>query len=761
MVLFRKHCITKKLYDKAKRRILNKTRRYKNGNLKLVNREPTKFLTLDELYGGGEGGGEGREGGKCQANEIIKYAKKLGKNRTSLHVGYRKRLIELKQLRQECVRHLGKAMIHKLERKIAGLKRGHKELIDIDTNHYVYKELGKQYENYKIGHFCKQYDVLNVDKLSQYFDYFDIKGFAYNPSSTVFSFCVDFIGNRNYHFFVKDVYSNRIKHVPLHRKNESFISIHQTMSRDDITKQMSENYMWIDDETILYVAHNKYYNSSQCYTYHIPSDNRKLVYESKDHRELNIHMTHGEFYGVLVSSSYHSDEVFVMDLLEQEGGKKTVECIEKPVLKDKAFVTYPYVDHIYATWYILRDDAGEYTFMKTMDFRTFEILFKKKTKGFYVQDVYYMNELFVFFVRVKSESRLFLFDMCKGGFRRVDKGGKCEIQNSCHFEVMNVIPEQNKIYFHSSSFTKPNTLFMLEIDKERNHVVERVGGGGSGRGGQGGQGGRNDRYVEKVVYLKQKSIQVTLLYKKGLKLRNCKCVLYGYGAYGDHYDSTFNASNLLTLCDMGFLVVISQVSGDRTLGFDQRKRGMLLQKKNTFHDFIYIIEEYLYKDKITSRDKLAIWGRSAGGLLIGAVLNMRPDICKVAILGVPFVSPFLVMTSSKNPLAFESHSEWGNPLKQPNADYILSYSPIQNVVSDGNYPHMFIYSNLNDTLVPYTEPYFYYHTLKKEVGVFRENEKDLCLHIEDKFGHSQGSALKDKHYQFAMIFAFIQKHIRN
>ena len=84
-----------------------------------------------------------------------------------------------------------------------------------------------------------------------------------------------------------------------------------------------------------------------------------------------------------------------------------------------------------------------------------------------------------------------------------------------------------------------------------------------------------------------------------------------------------------------------------------------MKKKNTFHDFIYVIENYLFKQQITSRDKLAIWGRSAGGLLIGAVLNMRPDICKVAIMGVPFVSPYLAMLNHNSPLAFESHSEWG------------------------------------------------------------------------------------------------------
>ena len=745
MVVFHKHCVTKKIYEKIKHRILNKTQKKNKKWWKMVEKEPTKYLTIDELYSTSE---------KCNSNDIIRFANEFSKNNTKLHKGYRKRLQELEHLRKECIHHLGLDSIQRLQKKLIVHKKHTQVLLDIDIDYYLYKELGKQYENYRICHFCKHYDILNIDKLTKHFDYFDIKGFTYNPSKTCFSFCVDFIGNRNYHLFVKDIYANYIKHIPLHKKNESFVSIHQTLNRHHTTKQMSENYLWIDDETILYISNNKYYNSSKCYSYHIPSKTRRLVYSCNEHRELSLVDVQSTFYVLLLSSSYHSDKVYIIDIMDMTNHyRKKAYCLQTPVLEDKPFVCYPYIDHIHATWYILKDDSGVYTFMKTMDFQSYDILFTKKTKGLFIRDVYYMNEMFIFFSRIQSESYLFLFDICKRKCKQIETN-MCAIKNSCHFEVMNFIPEQNKVYFYSSSFTQQNKLFILEIDKERNHQLELIPMELRGEPKR-----RSISYEEKVVFLKNKTIQITLIYKKGLKLQNCKCILYGYGAYGDHYDSIFNSSNILTLCDMGFLVIISQISGDRTLGFEQRKKGMLLKKKNTFHDFIYIIEHYLFAKKITTKDKLAIWGRSAGGLLIGAVLNMRPDICKVAILGVPFISPYLTMQSSHNPLAFESHSEWGNPLKQPNADYIHSYSPYQNIMNKGNYPNMFIYSNLNDTLVPYTEPYMYYQSLRKDVDVFRENKKELYLHIEDKFGHSQGTSIKDKYYQYALIFRFIQKHI--
>ena len=745
MVFFHKHCVTKKLYHKVKRRVLNKTRKQPSALNKIRN-NPTKYLTVDELYTQ-----------QCDGkNDILNHVKTFSFNHSKHHKKYKKRLLHLSTLRDECVKSLGKQNIQNTKKQITSFDRDkrqkHQDLLDIDLEYYLYKELGKQYENIKLCHFCKHYDVLHIDKLSKHFDYLDIQSFSYNPSRTCFSFCIDFIGNRNYHFFVKDVYGDKIKYVPLHKHGESFVSVHQTLQNHLFRKQMGENYIWIDDDTILYIANNKYYNTSACYTYHFQKKQRKLIYSDKNHRELSLCDTHSGFYVILHSSSYHSDEVYIIDITDHKSTQyKIAKCIKKPFLRDKSYVLYPYIDHIDATWYILRDNKGEYTFMKTMDFQNFEILFQKKTKGLFIKDVYYMNEMFIFFYRHKSSSSIFTFNNCNKKLSHVKEPQLCLLQKSCHLEVMNFIPQQNKLYFYSSSFTNQNRLFVLELDKSQNKVIEEI---------EIGLKVKAPKYEEKVIYLKENTIQITMIYKKGLVLHHCKCLVYGYGAYGDHYDAVFNANKLLSLCDKGFVVVIAHISGDRTLSFDQRKNGMFMKKKNTFHDFIYVIENYLFKQQITSRDKLAIWGRSAGGLLIGAVLNMRPDICKVAIMGVPFVSPYLAMLNHRSPLSFESHSEWGDPRKKEYSDFISSYSPYQNIKPDGNYPNLFIYSNLNDTLVPYTEPYIYYKSLKKDVTVYQKEEKELLLHIEDKFGHIQGSSKKDIYDQYSLIFAFLDKHIK-
>ena len=746
-LFFDKRNLSKKLINLAEKRDLygRYTRKHRKGDKrrKHILNNPSKFLKMDELYLS-----------KGGYNDILKYAKQFSYNVTKYNKKFASRMKFLKKKRRECIRQLKKRDIEKNRKKIHKYHNKYNKyniLLDVNTDYYIYKEFGSQYENYKISHYCDHYDILNIDRLMKHFEYFDITQFDFNPSKTCFSFCIDFVGNRNYHFFVKDIYEDKVKYIPLHRKNENMVNIHNFMTHhSSIQRQLNGSYYWVDDDTILYISNNAYYNTSSCYTMNIHTLKRKLIYQNKQHRQLSLYDVYSGFYYLLYSSTYHSDEVYVLDIQNNN-----IVCIQTPVLKNKDFVLYHYIDHIDATWYILKQDKETFSFLKTSDFRHFDVLFVKKDKYLDVRDVHYMNETFVFFFKVKGTMYIEMYLLCDKKMKKLRNTTLCDVKNSCSLQIMNTIPEQNKVFFYSSSFTKPNRLFVLEITKTHdcamNEVpVDTIVPTSSAT---------KTEFCEEVVYLKQHTIMITKIYKKGLSLKNCKCVLYGYGAYGDHYDATFNSNQILVLCEQGFLVVLSQIRGDGALGFQQRYNGMLRKKENTFSDFIYIIEDYLFKEKITNKDKLLIWGRSAGGLLIGAVLNMRPHICRAAIMGVPFVSPTLTMSSDKNPLGFESHSEWGNPLNKGNMDYIQSYSPYQNIDPKGDYPHLFIYSNINDTLVPYNEPFMYYKSMKQNVEVFKENKKDIYLHIEDKFGHSQGSALKDKEYQQARLFTFIEKYI--
>ena len=138
---------------------------------------------------------------------------------------------------------------------------------------------------------------------------------------------------------------------------------------------------------------------------------------------------------------------------------------------------------------------------------------------------------------------------------------------------------------------------------------------------------------------------------------------------------------------------------------------------------------------------------------------MKPDICKLAIMGVPFLTPILTMSSKRNPLGFESHSEWGDPRDPKVEKYIKTYSPIDNIQQCAKYPNILIYANMNDTLTPFKETMMY-HEKMKNVSVFESGERDLLVHIDEKYGHVQGSSKTEANNVYAVIFSALDKYIK-
>jgi oligopeptidase B len=180
-------------------------------------------------------------------------------------------------------------------------------------------------------------------------------------------------------------------------------------------------------------------------------------------------------------------------------------------------------------------------------------------------------------------------------------------------------------------------------------------------------------------------------------------------------------------------------------------------KRNTFHDFIETAHALMDR-KVTTRDKLAIWGRSFGGLLISSVLNMEPDLCKVALVGVPFITPIETMDTYKTPLGIETRSELGNITKPEVHDYIESYAPLEHIQPDAVYPNLLIYTNLNDTLVPYKEPLYYYNSMRK-VDVYKNGMRNISFYMDPRFGHHQGTHLKDIWDHYGLLFSYVLKYL--
>lgn len=247
-------------------------------------------------------------------------------------------------------------------------------------------------------------------------------------------------------------------------------------------------------------------------------------------------------------------------------------------------------------------------------------------------------------------------------------------------------------------------------------------------------------------------IPISIIYRKNLV--NCDSsdplLLYGYGSYEICIDPTFKASRL-SLLDRGFIYAIAHIRGGGEMGRQWYENGKLLKKKNTFTDFI-ACAEYLIEKKYCSKEKLCINGRSAGGLLIGAVVNMRPDLFKAAVAGVPFVDVVTTMLDPTIPLTTSEWEEWGDPRKEEFYSYIKSYSPVDNVKAQ-NYPDILVTAGLNDPRVMYSEPAKFVAKLRD----MKTNDNLLLFKCEMGAGHFSKSGRFEKLQEDAFTYTFILK----
>ena len=244
-------------------------------------------------------------------------------------------------------------------------------------------------------------------------------------------------------------------------------------------------------------------------------------------------------------------------------------------------------------------------------------------------------------------------------------------------------------------------------------------------------------------------VPISVVYKKGLVQNgNAPMLLYGYGAYGISMDPTFS-SDRLSLLDRGMIYAIAHIRGGADLGKPWHEDGRLLKKKNTFTDFV-ACAEHLIAERYTSPNRLAIMGGSAGGLLMGAVTNMRPDLFSVVVAKVPFVDALNTMLDASLPLTVGEYEEWGNPNEQQYYDYIKSYAPYDNVAAK-EYPTMLVTAGLNDPRVSYWEPAKWTARLR----AMKKDRHPLLLKTNMGSGHFGSSGRYEYIKETVLDYAFL------
>ena len=244
-------------------------------------------------------------------------------------------------------------------------------------------------------------------------------------------------------------------------------------------------------------------------------------------------------------------------------------------------------------------------------------------------------------------------------------------------------------------------------------------------------------------------IPMSMVYRKGVKLDgSAPMLLYAYGSYGISIPPTFSSSRL-SLLDRGVIYVIAHIRGGGEMGEEWREAGRMMKKMNTFTDFI-ACADHLIKAKYTSKDRLVIHGGSAGGLLMGAVSNLRPDLFKGVVSQVPFVDVLNTMLDASLPLTTAEYIEWGNPNEKAAFDYMKTYSPYDNV-GKKDYPAMLVKVSVNDSQVPYWEG----AKLVAKLRAMKTDQNPLLLKVNFGAGHGGASGRYDALHETAYDYAFM------
>jgi oligopeptidase B len=350
------------------------------------------------------------------------------------------------------------------------------------------------------------------------------------------------------------------------------------------------------------------------------------------------------------------------------------------------------------------------------------------------------EEHLVVFEREKAQGRIRVYDLKDMSSHLI------EFPEAVYFvmPMQNADPKSNKLRFKYWSLVTPTSVYDYDLKKRTLELMKREEINGYDPSG----------YVQEMIFATAKDgtrIPITLVHRKGLKKDGTNpAYIYGYGAYGtfEWAGSRFNTM-LVSLLSRGFVCATAHIRGGAEMGRGWHADGRMLKKVNSFTDFI-ACAEHLIAEGYTSSDRLVVRGRSAGGLLMGAITNMRPDLFKVVVAEVPFVDGVTTMLDPTIPMTVGEFEEWGNPTIKEHYDYIKGYSPYDNVAAKA-YPNMLITSSLNDTRVPYWEPAKWAAKLR----ALKTDDNILLLKTGMVEGHAGASGRYDYLKWFAFMYAFI------
>jgi oligopeptidase B len=589
-----------------------------------------------------------------------------------------------------------------------------------DYFYYTRTVEGKQYSIYCRKHGSLEASeeiLLDGNAMAEGHKYFRVGNFSVSPNHRLLAYSVDYDGDETYTIHVLDLATGKLR-------------------SDEIPNTYYSLEWAADNATFYYTVLDAAKRPYKVFRHSLGVKDDALVYHEPDERfTVELAKTSSRAYVLININSSLTSEVRYL-----RADHPTDEF--RPILPRVQGTEYD-VTHHGDSWFIRLNDAAR-------TFRVIEAPVKDASKPHWkeilagrddvtVEGVAAFKDYLIFEERDRGLTKIRIQDFATSHTHYIDFPEPVYTAGVGANEQY----DTNLLRFVYTSLVTPDSVFdynMETRERELKKQHEVLGGYDP------------SQYQSERIYATAADgakIPISLVYKKGFaKNGRGPALLYGYGAYGISIDPSF-ASDRLSLLDRGFVYAIAHIRGGADLGKPWHEDGRLLKKRNTFTDFT-AAAEYLIAQKYTSPDRLAIMGGSAGGLLMGAVTNMRPDLFAVVVAMVPFVDSLNTMLDASLPLTVGEYEEWGNPNDKQYYEYMKSYAPYENVAPKA-YPNILVTAGLNDPRVSYWEP-------AKWVARLRASKKDqhlLLLKTNLGSGHFGASGRYEHLKETAFNYAFI------
>lgn len=600
------------------------------------------------------------------------------------------------------------------------------ESVPVFSNGYYYyskTDDGKQYYKYcrKKGNLDAAEEILlDVDKMVEGSDYFSARGFAVSPDNKWMAYGIDKVSRRQYTIYIKNLETGEVM-------------------QDEI-KGTGANPVWANDsKTIFYTSNNPETLLSEKIKKHkLGSDASAdaTVYEEKDKSNyIGVSKTKSRKYISIYSFATLSSEIRILDADTPDGVFKVFQ----PRMKD---VLYS-LDHWGDKFLIVTNkDAKNFKLVETpvdkTDVENWKDVIPHRADVL-LEGIELFKDYWVISERKEGLLQLRVREVATGKEHYLDFGEPAYTAYASSNEEFN----STVLRYNYTSLTTPNSVYDYDMATKNKKLLKEQE--------VLGKFDKNDYVTERVYATARDGVKVpvSIVYKKDTKKDgSAPLLLYAYGSYGASMDAGFE-SPVLSLLNRGFVYAIAHIRGGQEMGRQWYEDGKLMKKKNTFTDFIDC-GEFLIKEKYTSKGHLYANGGSAGGLLMGAVTNMAPDLWHGVVADVPFVDVITTMSDPSIPLTTNEYDEWGNPENKEAYFYMKSYSPYDNVEKK-NYPNLLVTTGLHDSQVQYFEP-------AKWVARLRAMKTDnnlLLLKTNMEFGHGGASGRFDYLKEMALQYAFI------